>query len=144
MEIEEHFRKLERMYQGAPTNEYFQPSLKVSDGEAEITIPVRRDFFHAANATHGAVYFKALDDAAFFAVNSLVQDYFVLTVSFTIYITRPISSGALRAHGRVVHRSKRLYLAEAEVWDDRDRVIARGNGSFMRSSIPLDSAVGYV
>ncbi len=143
MALEEHFRKLERMYAGAATNEYYRPVLKVSEGEAELAIPVRKDFFHAANAVHGAVYFKALDDAAFFAVNSLVEGYFVLTVSFTIYLTRPISSGEMIAKGRIVHRSKQLYLAEAEARDSRDRVIARGSGSFMRSSISLDASVGY-
>jgi acyl-coenzyme A thioesterase PaaI-like protein len=34
---------------------------------------------HSIHAVHGSVYFKALDDAAFFAVNSLVEDVFVLT-----------------------------------------------------------------
>lgn len=144
MANEEHFRKLERMYAGAPTNEYYRPALRVSEGESEITIPVRNDFFHAANAVHGSVYFKALDDVAFFAVNSLVQDHLMLTVSFTIYLTGPISSGEMRAKGRVVHRSKRLYLAEASVRDSSDREIARGSGSFMRSSIALDASVGYV
>jgi hypothetical protein len=39
-----------------------------------VTGLVRPDFFHAAHAVHGSVYFKALDDAAFFAVASLVQE----------------------------------------------------------------------
>jgi acyl-coenzyme A thioesterase PaaI-like protein len=68
-------------------------------------IPVRPEFFHAAHAVHGSVYFKALDDAAFFAVNSLVTDVFVLTASYNLYLTRPVTEGALRAVGRVVHRS---------------------------------------
>ncbi len=84
MPSEEHFRKLERMYARAPINEYFVPELHVREGSTELLLPVKRDFFHAAQGVHGAVYFKALDDAAFFAVNSLVEDVFVLTVSFTI------------------------------------------------------------
>src|SRR5438132_132473 len=62
---EEHFRKLERMYQSAPINRYFAPVLRISEGSAQLTIPVKTDFFHAAHAVHGSVYFKALDDAAF-------------------------------------------------------------------------------
>ena len=83
MASEEHYRKLERMYHGAAINEYFRPALRVRDGQAEVEIPIRPDFFHAAAAIHGSIYFKALDDAAFFAVNSVVEDVFVLTVSYT-------------------------------------------------------------
>jgi len=141
---EEHCRRLERMYQTAPINEYFRPRLTVSNGAAELIIPVRPDFFHAAGAVHGSVYFKALDDAAFFAVNSLVTDVFVLTTSYNLYLTRPVSDGVLRACGRVVHRSRNLYVAEAELFDGEERQIGRGSGSFMRSKIPLSPAVGYV
>jgi acyl-coenzyme A thioesterase PaaI-like protein len=57
MSKEEHYRKLERMYLGAPINEYYTPEIHISEGQARVTIPVRSDFFHAANAVHGAVYF---------------------------------------------------------------------------------------
>ena len=140
---EEHFRKLERMYASAPVNEYFRPVLTVAEGTAEVVIPVRPDFFHAAKAVHGSIYFKALDDAAFFAVNSLVPDVFVLTVTYNIYLTRPISEGTLRAKGRVVNQSRQLFIAEAELFDDRGRSIGRGSGSFMRSTIALNEDVGY-
>ncbi len=136
---DDHFRKLERMYASAPINEYFRPTMKVSDGRAEVTMAVRRDFYHAANAAHGAVYFKALDDAAFFAVASLVTDALVVTVTYNVYFTRPVSGGMLRAEGRVVHRSRQLFVAEAELFNDDGQPIARGSGTFMRSAIALSS-----
>lgn len=142
---EEHFRKLERMYHRAATiNEFFLPTLRVSPGAAEVRMPVRPELFHAAGALHGSVYFKALDDASFFAVNSLVPDVFVLTASFSIYLLRPVSEGTLRATGRVVHRSRTLFLAEAELFDSRERQVGRGSGSFMRSTIALTADIGYV
>jgi uncharacterized protein (TIGR00369 family) len=140
---EEHYRKLERMYVSGPVNAYYAPRLQVSKGSAEVVIHVRPDFFHAAGAVHGSVYFKAMDDAAFFAVNSLVKDVFVLTVAFNIYLTRPISEGEMKATGRVVHRSRRLFLAEAELVDANGREIGRGNGTFMRSALPLSPKLGY-
>jgi uncharacterized protein (TIGR00369 family) len=141
---DEHFRKLERLYHGAPINRYFEPTLRISRGMAELHMPVKPDFFHAAHAVHGSVYFKALDDAAFFAVSSLVTDVFVLTASYNIYLTRPVTAGVLRASGRVVHRSRNLFLAEAELVDGEERQVARGSGSFMRSTIELTPQVGYV
>jgi uncharacterized protein (TIGR00369 family) len=131
------------MYHGAPINRFYEPVIRISEGRAEITMPMKPDFFHAANAVHGSVYFKALDDSAFFAANSLVTDVFVLTVTYTLYLTRPISEGEMRANGRVVHRSKNLIIADAELLDSSDRQIARGSGTFMRSQIALTPAIGY-
>jgi len=63
---EEHYRKLERMYASAPCNKFYAPTLRVGNGRTELIIPIRSDFCHSAGAVHGAAYFKALDDAAFF------------------------------------------------------------------------------
>lgn len=143
MESEEHYRKLERMYLSAPVNEFFRPTIRVGDGYAEIAIQARKEFHHAAHAVHGVAYFKLLDDAAFFAANSLVKDVFVLTVSLNAYLTRPIVVGEMKATGRVVHHSKRLILAEAEIVDGEGKQLARGSGSFMPSKIALTPEIGY-
>ena len=143
MPNEEHYRKLERMYASAPINAFFQPVMRVSQGQAVVTTTVRRDFFHAANAVHGALYLKMLDDTAFFAVNSLVDDVFVLTVSLNAYLVRPVTDGELKAVGRVVHRSRRLYVAESQLTDSDGKEIARGSGTFVPSDIPLSPEIGY-
>lgn len=140
---EAHYRKLERMYLAAPTNEYYRPAIRISDSAAEIRIAVRRDFFHAANAVHGSVYFKALDDATFFAANSVVEDVFVLTVSFNLYLLRPVSDGEIVARGTLVSRSKRLLVAEGTLTDSRGHEIARGSGTFMPSTIALTPDIGF-
>lgn len=140
----EHYRRLERMYASAPINEYFAPRLQIVDaGVAELRMMIRSDFHHAAHAAHGAVYFKALDDATFFAANSLVEDVFVLTVSFNLYLVRPVTEGEVVATGRVVSRSKRLTVAEGVLVDSRGRQIARGSGTFMPSTLALSADIGY-
>ena len=139
-----HFETLVAMYDRAPINKYFQPRLRIPEaGRAEIDLPVREDFHHAARAIHGAVYFKALDDATFFAVQSLVTDFFVVTSSFQLYFLRPVSDGQLLARGQVVSRSKRLYIAEGLLLDSRGKEVGRGSGTFMLSSIQLGPDLGY-
>ena len=137
-----HYRKLERMYLSAPINKYYSPSIDISEGQALIEISVRDDFFHAADAIHGSVYFKALDDAAYFAVNSVVEDYFVLTVSFNIYIYKPVSSGVLRAEGRLVSETSRHFVGESFLTVDGQEV-ARGSGTFLKSKMKLSETPGY-
>ena len=140
---EGHYRKLEKMYAQAPINLYYAPRMKVSHGAAEVVIPIQAKFFHAAGAAHGSVYFKAMDDAAFFAVNSLVDDVFVLTASFSVYLTRPISGGEMRAVGNVVHKGASFFIAESVLYDSEDREIARGSGTFVKSKIKLAPELGY-
>jgi len=139
----EHYRKLEQMYLAAPINAFYSPSIWISHGEAEITIPVKPEFFHAAAAVHGSVYFKLLDDAAFFAVNSLIEDYFALTASFTTYLLRPVSEGTMKATGKVAWQGGRSFLAESVVVDSEGSEIARGSGNFVASKIKLTSDMGY-
>ena len=81
-----HYRALEGMYATAPINRHLAATLRVARGEAEVTIRLAEDLFHAAGAIHGSVYFRALDDAAFFAVSSLEEEFFVVTTSFNIYL----------------------------------------------------------
>jgi uncharacterized protein (TIGR00369 family) len=139
----EHYRKLEQMYLAAPINAFYSPSIWISHGEAEISIAVKPDFFHAADAVHGSVYFKLLDDAAFFAVNSLIEEYFALTASFTTYLLRPISEGIMKASGKVVYAGGRSFLAEAVIVDSEGNEIARGSGNFVTSKIKLTARMGY-
>jgi uncharacterized protein (TIGR00369 family) len=143
MSREDHFRKLERSYHRARCNQYYVPALTVADGTSQVTIRVREEFFHTGGAVHGSVYFKALDDAAYFAVNSLIEDVAVLTVSFTVHFMRPISDGALTASGKVVHASERLFFAESVLTDASNRVLAGGLGTFVKSKVALSAAIGY-
>ncbi len=143
MPDDEHFRKLERMYLAAPINAYYDPSIRITDGQAEIEIAIRPDFFHAAEAVHGSVYFKAMDDAAYFAVNSKLEDAFALTSSFNIYLTRPVSQGVMVATGRVVHAGANQFIAEAELVDGAGKQLGRGSGAFVKSKTPLSAKIGY-
>jgi uncharacterized protein (TIGR00369 family) len=139
----QHWERLEHLYLSAPTNAYYRPVIHIGDGVCEIEIAARADFFHAAHAVHGSVYFKLLDDAGFFAANSVVPDVFVLTANFNIHLLRPVSEGTLFAKGRLINAGARQLLAEASLYDGNDRLIAHGVGTYVRSKIALTPEVGY-
>jgi len=139
----DHFRKLEKMYLSAPINQFFRPEIRIESGRAEVRIPIRPELFHAARAAHGAVYFKAADDSAFFAANSLVEDAFVLTTSMNLHLLRPIAEGTLTARASVVHSARTSFIAEAVLTDDRDRQVGRASGTFVRGRTPLTEDIGY-
>ena len=143
MNNEKHYRALEKMYLAAPINQIYKPRIIISSESAEIEIDVSEKLFHAAGAVHGSVYFKMLDDAAYFAVISIEKDHFMLTVSFTTYMTRPISGGLMKSIGKVVNKTKSQIIAEAIVYDGEGEEIGRGSGIFVRSKLPLVDAMGY-
>ena len=139
-----HHRALESLYRSAPINLAFPSDLNiVSDGLARIRFEVSPEHFHAAGALHGTAYFKMLDDAAFYAVNSLVSDRFVLTTAFNLLFTRPITTGPIVAEGRWVSGRKRVFVGDARLIDATGEEAARGTGTFMRSQIRLSSLPGY-
>ena len=143
MTQEEHFENLIKMYSRASINDFYNPSLKVKEGEAEIIIDVSEKYFHSGGAIHGSVYFKMLDDVAFFAATTLERDVFVLTTSFTTYFLRPVSQGTLRSVGKVVNVTKTQFLVEAVAYDYKDREVARGSGVFVKSRLPLSEVDHY-
>jgi uncharacterized protein (TIGR00369 family) len=138
-----HFRSLERMYLAGPINELYRPTISVSEARATIEMEVSDRFFHSGGSLHGSVYFKMLDDAAFFAANSLEPEVFVLTATFTTRLLRPVYGGVLRAVGRVVETERRRFTAESELFDEHGHRVAEGSGVFLRSKIPLAEARGY-
>ena len=139
-----HYRALEALYAAAPINRLFDSRLEITgEGTARISFTVDSRYHHAAGALHGTVYFKMLDDAAFYAANTLISDRFLLTTSFNLHFTRPMKSGRVIAEGRWVSGRRRVLVAEAHLVDEEGEEIGRGTGTFMRSHIPLSSLPGY-
>lgn len=139
----EHHRRLEAMYHSAPVNQAYEPELEVEHGAARLTMQAKRSDYHAADAVHGHVLFKMMDDAAFFAANSLVRT-FVLTVHFDVHLLKPVTAGELRCHAEVLHEGASSILADAIVTDEAGDQAARGTGSFVKGKRSLDELDGYV
>ncbi len=139
-----HWRALEGLYCSAPINHLFESRLEiVAEGRSRIHFDVTPACFHAAGAAHGTIYFKMLDDAAFYAANTHVTDRFLLTTSFNLLFTKPIQAGPLIAEGQWISGRRRVLVAEARLIDTHGDEVGRGTGTFQRSRIPLSSLDGY-
>jgi len=141
----DHFKKLKAMYLSAQINQKLYPDTKISiqEGSAEISLILKPDYHHALHALHGSVYFKMLDDSAFFAVQSVVESHFILTSSFQINFLKPVRSGVITAKGTLTFQSKNLFFGESRLFDESGREIAFGTGSFVKSEIVLSEKIGY-
>jgi uncharacterized protein (TIGR00369 family) len=139
-----HWRALEGLYASAPVNRHFPSRLEiVGEGRSRLTFVIEEGHYHAAGAAHGTIYFKMLDDAAFYAANTLITDRFLLTTSFNLHFTRPVRTGTVVAEGRWISGRRRVLVAEARLIDAEGEEIGRGTGTFQRSRISLSSLPGY-
>ena len=131
-----HHENLEHLYLAARYNEFHEPGIRVSAGEADIVIPIQEKLSHPAGIP-GTVILKAMNDSAAFATNSLVEGHYVRTVSFNVSLTGATPQGEIIARGRFVGMSGDEYLAETMLTDLDGNEIGRGEGSFAVSDIEL-------
>ncbi|GAB5524583.1 MAG: hypothetical protein Roseis2KO_24550 [Roseivirga sp.] len=142
--MNEHYQRLERMFHKAPIQSLLPGAkVKVSEGRAEYILDISENYFHAAQAMHGAIYFKLLDDSAYFAAASLETAYFILTKSYTIHFRRPVEADTLKAVGEVVSVTDGQFVAKSSIYNSAGKVVAQGEGLFVRGPKLLSSLAGY-
>ena len=137
MPNEAHYRRLEKLYQTGPINHFIASTLEITSGLAKVSIKTAPTYKHGGGVLHGSIYFKALDDACVFAVASVIDDAVVTTVTFNVTFARPFLGDVLVATGRLRHQSRRLFVADSEIHDGQGRLVAKGNGTFMKTTIAL-------
>jgi len=142
-QVESHCEKLERQYLSASCSELWDPGVRISEGEAEILLPIRERFHRAPGVVHDGVCFAAMNDSAALAVNSLVEKSLVMTASFNVHFSGRRAAGELVARGRFLDLSGDHYLAESVLTDSEDKEIGRGHGAFTESGVPLSAETGY-
>ena len=105
--------------------------LRAERGLVEITLPFREEFVADRDHAylHGGVIASLADAAACFAVIASVG-YDVPTIDLRIDYLRPASRGDLRALGRVVKSGRTLAVADAEIYNHDNALVAVGRGLF--------------
>ena len=135
-----NFDAIINMYGNAPINALYKPKLSIEkEGNAIIKYAVNNDHFHAGGYLHGSAIFKLLDDAAFFAAQSLEPNYFVVTASYNANFIRPINNGTLIGYGTVIESTKTQIFADSVIKNEDGKLIAKGSGIFMKSTIEIAS-----
>lgn len=102
------------------------------------------DLFHSGGSLHGSIFFKAMDDAAGLAVNSLSPQFAWFTTAMQVEFLRPVGSGHVEASATVVHATKTRAIADAVLLDDTGTEVGRARATFMPSAMPFAKGVGYM
>lgn len=106
----------------------------VGDGEAELRLTISEQHLNSWRVAHGGVVMTLLDVAMAHAARSVNRHLpdlgpGVVTVEMKTSFMRP-GEGALRAVGKLLHRSTTMAFCEGSVFGADDKLCAHATGTF--------------
>jgi uncharacterized protein (TIGR00369 family) len=111
-----------------------------TEGRVTVTMTPREFHYNPLGTVHGGVIATLLDTATGCAVHTtLPAGIGYTTLDLTTKFLRPVTvdSGELRCEGAVINRGRTTALAEARIFDARDRLVAHATSSCILFEIPL-------
>ncbi|MFF3562383.1 PaaI family thioesterase [Streptomyces sp. NPDC002574] len=107
---------------------------QVEFGGAVFTMEPGEEHYNPIGSVHGGVYATLLDSAAGCAVQSVLpagMGYTSLDLSLKFLRPMNVDTGKVRAVGSVLNQGRRTALAQAELFDAQDRLLAHATSSCM-------------
>ncbi|MGW5663144.1 PaaI family thioesterase [Streptomyces sp. NPDC003758] len=107
---------------------------EVEFGRAVFALEPGEEHYNPIGSVHGGVYATLLDSAAGCAVQSVLptgMGYTSLDLSLKFLRPMTVDTGKVRAVGTVLNHGRRTALAQAELLDSEDRLLAHATSSCM-------------
>ncbi|MET7368811.1 PaaI family thioesterase [Streptomyces sp. NPDC005566] len=111
---------------------------EVEHGRAVFSLLPGEEHYNPIGSVHGGIFATLLDSAAGCAVQStLPRGTGYTSLDLTVKFLRPVTvgTGRVRAVGRVVSSGRRTALAEAQLLDAGDRLLAHATSSCLLFSV---------
>ncbi|MFJ5307143.1 PaaI family thioesterase [Streptomyces sp. NPDC088350] len=105
---------------------------EVEYGHAVFSLIPGEEHYNPIGSVHGGVFATLLDSAAGCAVQStLPQGMGYTSLDLSVRFLRPVTAdtGRIRAVGTVLNAGRRTALAQAELFDGKDRLLAHATSS---------------
>jgi uncharacterized protein (TIGR00369 family) len=101
--------------------------LESADADSAIaTLQHRPELCTAAGVMHGGVLMSLADSlGAVVTFLGLPPGASTATITSTTQMFRPVTDGTVRAVATVVHRGRTTVTAQTDLYDDRERLVAR-------------------
>ena len=104
--------------------------IKVDDGQAELSMPVVADkhtnLYHVA---HGGALASLADTAMGIACAATGKQVVTLEMNMN-FIKSAVPQSEIRGMGRIIHNGKSTMIAEGEIIDSHNTLIAKMRGTF--------------
>lgn len=102
-----------------------------NDGHAVVTVQINENLLNHAGTVQGGVLATLIDVASGEAISSTLNpQQKIVTTDLTVHYVLPGTGNCLKAIGDVKHKGRSLAVANAEVYDEQNQLIALGSASF--------------
>lgn len=103
-----------------------------SEGQPGVHVRNAESLKQVYGGVHGGIIATAIDAAVATAVNSAIgKDYGAATVELKVNFLSPVSDSDIFAFAKLVKKGKQLVTATAEVFDERDNLVAVGSATYI-------------
>lgn len=129
-----YYQYLKDLFLNAPFSETLNiTGTEAEPGQATLYMEIKRDKHMNTNQTlHGGVTASLLDTASGMSVRTLLDETeTIATVNLSINFLKPGFSGKLTAKGRVKSKGKKMATVEAEVFDEKNNLLANSIATFV-------------
>ncbi|MFJ2240717.1 PaaI family thioesterase [Streptomyces sp. NPDC087859] len=113
---------------------------EVEPGRAVFSLTPGEEHYNPIGSVHGGIFATLLDSAAGCAVQStLPQGVAYTSLDLTVKFLRRITAdtGPVRAIGTVINKGRQTALAQAQLLDATDRLLAHATSSCMLFPVPV-------
>jgi uncharacterized protein (TIGR00369 family) len=102
---------------------------RMDAGEAEITFDAQPEHLNSFDVVHGGASMSLLDVVMAHAARSVEPSMGAVTIEMKTSFMRP-GKGALRATGRLLHRTATMAFTEGSVFDASGKLCIHATGTF--------------
>ncbi|MDD2401955.1 MAG: PaaI family thioesterase [Clostridia bacterium] len=105
--------------------------VSVAPGEVVVEAQINEKHLNTQKLAHGGVTFSIADTAMGMSIKSLNIES--VTIEANINYTKPAFLGnTLRAYGKVLSSSRKILIAQAEIKNEKDELVAIARGTFYK------------
>lgn len=103
----------------------------IGEDTYEVIIPIQPMIENPLKIVHGGITATLIDTAMGSLVNRLLPDELAaVTTEMKINYISPGIGKHLRCIASVAHKGRQIWIAEAKVYSDKNKLVAMANGSF--------------
>jgi acyl-CoA thioesterase len=106
---------------------------KIDEGFVQMSFPFSENITRRGGMVHGGVVTIALDNACGLAVMTVNSGKNQVTMELKINFLERLTDGPFHVLGRVIRSGKTAIVAEGEIRDSKDRLCAKGIGTWLTS-----------
>ncbi|MDT3416994.1 MULTISPECIES: PaaI family thioesterase [Brevibacillus] len=104
----------------------------VDENTYRFDVPLTPFMHNSLGVVHGGILATLIDSAMGSLINrSLPPDRYAVTTELKTNYLRPGKGQRLRAEASFLHRGQTLVVMQGSVYDEQDRLIAHGTGTFI-------------